>query len=1016
MAYQGPKDPLVTIIMDSVGRGEDRNNELASDGSAAALARLISEAEHETGVGLDDIRWVPMTRCASWIQKIPNYKAKGGWCRYHVIDDLIRHTPKLIIPVGTTALGLLCHKSNAQEWTGRLLTYRGWPDEWLMDKDYALPRPDPSDETKTMVGHPVFGPVPTWKVPMVPIQAPRLIYALQNPVVYSRWLKSFIKALKLARSGVKAPNYIRDWYRFTDDLATVKAGLQEIIDANGVTVCFDTETTGLRQWATQWQSVAQDEITNKLVCVKTDARIVSMMFRWVDPATRQPKSIGFPWNFEESTIKAHMAELRPLIWQALTKSTVIGHNLTFDMLFAWTNLNSEFLTHDYTNPEVNRERDRRMCALANACKYDTWHMAFAWQQKKGSLGLEAMAYEWAPDLAGYEELFTLLIGLHQEMNPEMGGHYLNCPRDKWDTHLKPYVMGDVEVAYQAYEKISDKLKEANVYEIPLADPARPARFRWFTPPSRDWVYRNIMSPASIVLMKLMARGLYVDQQELAELAVKLPKTIDEERRALAKSDERIAAWISQKKAEDKEWELDLENKTQLKELLFDRLRLPVLRLTKQGKKLYGENIDDARNLVEMATKRSHPGLEGEALENQIAVNMHEFAAVDKFTLNKLTVQLEHLRPLRTYRKLFKVYSTYIRPLQNIMTAGLDKKKRKGDPHLCFDGCIHAQFLLAVARSGRLASRDPNMQNLPRKSDVKSIFVSRFGARGCMYTADLSQIELRLLASASGDPTMVKAYFDGTDLHSLTASKIFKLPYEHFTKDYMKWLQDNGKDKEAKDIDEKRTISKTSNFLTGYGGGAFGLQNVLANNDIDKSIEECQFIIESFFDSYPSIRAFIQYYKRFILEYHVAVSIFGRVRVFEEVRGDDEEAKAKALRSGCNHIIQSTASDMMLVALFVIEHLMREAGLESLLVSTVHDSLMIDAIRDELPQIHEIVMSVLNNFPETFKLVFGEDYDTSWMITPFAGDAEVGLSYGSQKKLPEDATKIDWEKILHDEKE
>jgi DNA polymerase I-like protein with 3'-5' exonuclease and polymerase domains len=114
---------------------------------------------------------------------------------------------------------------------------------------------------------------------------------------------------------------------------------------------------------------------------------------------------------------------------------------------------------------------------------------------------------------------------------------------------------------------------------------------------------------------------------------------------------------------------------------------------------------------------------------------------------------------------------------------------------------------------------------------------------------------------------------------------------------MKALQKAGKDKEAKDLDRKRQVAKTVNFLTGYGGGAFGLQNTLAARSIYLPIEECEKIIESFFDSYPALKLHLQHYKHFIMESAVAVSIFGRVRIFEEVHSDDREAISKALRAG-----------------------------------------------------------------------------------------------------------------------
>jgi DNA polymerase I-like protein with 3'-5' exonuclease and polymerase domains len=104
--------------------------------------------------------------------------------------------------------------------------------------------------------------------------------------------------------------------------------------------------------------------------------------------------------------------------------------------------------------------------------------------------------------------------------------------------------------------------------------------------------------------------------------------------------------------------------------------------------------------------------------------------------------------------------------------------------------------------------------------------------------------------------------------------------------------------------------------------------------------------------------------------------------------------------------------MMLICLAVIEDMMREAGLDSILMLTVHDSLVIDALRDELPEIHEIVDLVLNNMPDVFKMVLGEDYDTSWMIVPFAGDSEIGLDYANMKGIPRDCSKLDWEKVLH----
>jgi intein/homing endonuclease len=202
---------------------------------------------------------------------------------------------------------------------------------------------------------------------------------------------------------------------------------------------------------------------------------------------------------------------------------------------------------------------------------------------------------------------------------------------------------------------------------------------------------------------------------------------------------------------------------------------------------------------------------------------------------------------------------------------------------------------------------------------------------------------------------------------------------------------------------------TSNFLTGYGGGATGLQSNLAGDSIYYTIAECEKFLNDFFDSYPTLRTYLSYYKRFIADHGVAVSILGRVRAFEEVFSDDKKAFNKALRAGCNHLIQATASDMMLIALCAIEAQMRDAGLESILVSTVHDSLLIDSVRDEVPMINEIVSRTFSNMPTLLDLWFEGNVDLSWLIIPIGGDCEIGRNALDMVKI--DGSNPDWDKLF-----
>lgn len=1023
MPYFGSKTPLITVVFEGVSTAEDRNGYITAGGAAKSIKTIIDQFSKKTGVRSDDCRFIALTRCAHRIKRPLNYKGKGQYCKHYAVQDLIEHPPKLIMPIGTVALGLLNHKGNVQNWGGRILTWRGWPDDWLTDPDFVKAKEimiDGQPEFRT--GHPLFGapPGPDKHILLYPVQSPRLIQATQNEAVLVAWGKQIIRGIELAKTGQKPPVYDLEHYRLLYTPDEVIQEMQWLIDNPGTLVCYDTETEGLYPFFGQ--------------------AIVFMMFRYTKP-DGTPVAIGFPWDYkfdpargEASPLLEHLPELRPYVERALTSSIVVGHNLTFDVLFTYCNLTQASEIHPLDENGAIRDEWRtamaRLNALATAAVYDTWHMAYTRRQQSGSLGLEVIAYDYVPELAGYEEELTLLIDLeHEKMHPDAGGHYARCPRELWESHFKPYVMGDVEVCYRARDALQAKLDESKVYRIPIASTKHRGYFRYFQPPNRAWLYDNIMSPASRVLTKMMGRGMFIDQAVLTRLEREMPKAVAEAVEAMKNIKGGIVLdYIREKVDADperyndkKKWELDLESKDQLRDILFERMRLDIQRLTKSGRKLYGEEPAEWDAKIEAAILERNPELRGSDLADRIWREKLNVAALDKFTLNKLAVDYEEVRPLQNYRKIHKLYGTYVRPLRNYRSV-LDKKERTEMPHLTPDGTIHAQFLLTGTRGGRLSSRNPNLQQLPKEGykpegmkhslNVKEMYVSRFGKRGCLYGSDFSQIELRLLAALSGDPTMVDAYFKDVDLHTLTTSKIFNLSYETFSKDHMKWLEENGKKDEAKELKLKRDIGKTVNFLTGYGGGAFGLQTILAAKQQYKQIEECEEIINSFFETYPAVKDLLAYYKRFIEDHQVAVSVFGRVRVFEEVLSSDREIASKALRAGCNHLIQSTASDMMLICLSVIEDMMREEGLDSMLVSTVHDSLVIDAVRDELPKVHGVVDLVLNNMPDVFKTVLGEDFDTSWMIVPFAGDSDVGHNYADMRGIPQgDHSKIDWDKLL-----
>ncbi len=972
----GSEQPLMSVFYEFTSSTEDDQGQPGVGGIASRLRDIWNNMAKHAKMPFDRIRWVPMMRCANrpkkvvdengktvMVKKAINSKTKINWCGLYAVQDVMMYTPNVMMPVGSVTLGFFSYKSNAQDWGGKLLTFRGWPDDWLMEPKYSKA----VDGKKP--GHPIYGQYdPNFKVPMFPVQTPGIIDATQIKKLKEAWLNSIVDAMKLASNGVPIREYILKHYKISQNPDEIIESLQWLIDHPKTLVAFDTETTGLKAFA-------------------EGAAIVYVMLRWKD--VNQPKSIGFPWNYPESPLKPHIGRITPFLNNALESSVLVGHNLTFDALFAAANFEGSNL-------------DR----LGNACQYDTWHEAFVLRQAKGSLGLDMMAYQHVPELGGYDEDFSILIELERDLlHPEQGGHYARCPDEYKETHLKPYVMGDVEVTYKTHEKLREKYDECKTHKIPLAHPTKRGKFRWYSTISRKQVYDKIVSPASGTLIKMMGRGLKVDLKELSFQEEMFPQLIFETRKKLREITPEVLEWCEYQESQTPGWFLDLESKDHLRTILYEKMRMPIKAITSAGQtrikegKFYVDRVEDVLGPIEKAEKAIRKVSRNEKEFEAKWKDFLKVIAIDKFSLNGLSAENPKVRPLLEYRSIFKQYASYIRTIRNITTKGIDKKARTKDQHLARDGMVHTQFLITGTRSGRLSSRDPNLQQLPARGQVKRIYTSRFGEQGCLYQGDLSQIELRLIAAACGDEAMVDAYVKGIDLHSLTMSRIFKMPYDHCIKDHVSALQKAGKDKEAKECELKRKISKTINFLTGYGGGAQGLQGTLAQDGIYQTIEECEAFLEAFFDSYPALREYLSYYKGFIESNGVAVSMLGRVRIFEEAGSEDNGLKSKALRAGCNHLIQATASDMMLCCICAIETLMRDAGLKSILISTVHDSLLVDCIRKELPMVHEIVMSVFTNIPDVLETWLGQDIDLSWTrVLPFDGDSEVGKNYLDMIKL------------------
>lgn len=253
--------------------------------------------------------------------------------------------------------------------------------------------------------------------------------------------------------------------------------------------------------------------------------------------------------------------------------------------------------------------------------------------------------------------------------------------------------------------------------------------------------------------------------------------------------------------------------------------------------------------------------------------------------------------------------------------------------------MHTTFNQALTATGRLSSSNPNLQNIPIRSErgkeIRKAFVPS-APDGMILSADYSQIELRIMAHLSGDEHMVNAFRNGADVHAATASKIFKVPHEDVTP-------------------EQRRIAKTANFGIIYGISSFGLAQRLriGRNEAKK-------IIDDYFASFPSIIAYIEKVKTDARENGYVETLFHRRRYLPDINSKNSTLRSLAERNAVNAPIQGTAADIIKLAMIAVDGKMTEAGIESKMVLQIHDELLFDVIPSELDVLRAIVVESMEN--------------------------------------------------------
>ena len=277
-----------------------------------------------------------------------------------------------------------------------------------------------------------------------------------------------------------------------------------------------------------------------------------------------------------------------------------------------------------------------------------------------------------------------------------------------------------------------------------------------------------------------------------------------------------------------------------------------------------------------------------------------------------------------YRELKKLISTYISALPTYINPETGK--------------IHTTYNQTVTATGRLSSSNPNLQNLPIRSERGQLIRQAvIPDEGCMFlSADYSQIELRLMAHFSQDSHLVEAFRSGQDIHAATAAKIFNVPIEEVTKD-------------------QRRQAKTANFGIIYGISAFGLAQQL-----DCSRSEAKALIDGYFAAFPGVIDYIERQKELARQQGYAITLFGRKRYLPDILSHNATVRSFAERNAVNSPIQGTAADIIKMAMVTIHRRLKEEGLKAQMIMQVHDELNFNVPLDEVEKVREIVVSEMQN--------------------------------------------------------
>ena len=314
------------------------------------------------------------------------------------------------------------------------------------------------------------------------------------------------------------------------------------------------------------------------------------------------------------------------------------------------------------------------------------------------------------------------------------------------------------------------------------------------------------------------------------------------------------------------------------------------------------------------------------------------------TLQKLSSKHEIIPLILDYRSVKKLKSTYVDSLPELVNPATNR--------------IHTNYMQTVAATGRLSSNNPNLQNIPIRTErgrmIRKAFIPR-DKNHLILAADYSQVELRIIAALSGDQGMIEAFKNGLDIHAATASKVFNVALEEVTRD-------------------QRSKAKAVNFGIAYGQGAFGLAE-----NLNISRKEAKEIIDNYFKEFPGIQEYKHIAIENAREKGYAETLLNRRRYLPDINSRNGTVKAAAERNAINAPIQGSAADIIKLAMINIHRLFIKEGFKSKMLLQVHDELVFDADKKELETIIPLIKKEMESaYIIDVPLVVDINHGNNWL--------------------------------------